>query len=93
MKEAEEEDRLIRNQQEKEARRQAIANQNDQRYSKQVYEANNRKAESQKNNTMIRRQKEAEMMKNASIKEMIRKQKYDANDRKEMVSPLYILCC
>ena len=35
---------------------------------------------------MIRRQKEAEMMKNASIKEMIRKQKLDANDRKDMVS-------
>ena len=35
---------------------------------------------------MIRRQKEAEMMKNASIKEMIRKQKLDATDRKEMVS-------
>lgn len=33
---------------------------------------------------MIRRQKEAEMMKNASIKEMIRKQKMDANDRKDM---------
>ena len=35
---------------------------------------------------MIRRQKEAEMMKNASIKEMIRKQKMDANDRRDMVS-------
>jgi hypothetical protein len=35
---------------------------------------------------MIRRQKEAEMMKNASIKEMIRKQKMDANERKEHVS-------
>ena len=35
---------------------------------------------------MIRRQKEAEMMKNASIKEMIRKQKMDATDRKDMVS-------
>ena len=49
-------------------------------------EANNRKVESEKNNDLIRRQKQAEMMKNASIKEMIRKQKYDANDRKAMVS-------
>ena len=44
------------------------------------------KVQSQKNTLMIRRQKEAEMMKNASIKEMIRKQKMDANDRKDMVS-------
>ena len=35
---------------------------------------------------MIRRQKEQEHMKNASVKEMIRKQKAEAEERKEMVS-------
>ncbi len=35
---------------------------------------------------MVRRQKEAEMAKNNSIKEMIRKQKMDAEERKAMVS-------
>ena len=35
---------------------------------------------------MIRRQKEQEHMKNASVKEMIRKQKLEAEERKEMVS-------
>lgn len=32
------------------------------------------------------RQKQGEMMKNASIKEMIKKQKMDAMDRRELVS-------
>ena len=50
------------------------------------------KMQSQKNNLMIRRQKEAEMMKNASIKEMIRKQKLDASDRRELVSGSPIYC-
>ena len=53
---------------------------------KQMNEANNRKLERSKNNNMIGRQREAEHMKNASIKEMIRKQKMDANDRRAMVS-------
>ena len=38
---------------------------------------------------MVRRQKEAEMAKNNSIKEMIRKQKMDAEERKQMVSELF----
>ncbi len=37
---------------------------------------------------MVRRQKEAEMAKNNSIKEMIRKQKMDAEERKAMVSTI-----
>lgn len=35
---------------------------------------------------MIRRQKEQEQMKNQSVKEMIRKQKQEAEERKDMVS-------
>ena len=38
---------------------------------------------------MVRRQKEAEMAKNNSIKEMIRKQKMDAEERKAMVSGIF----
>lgn len=44
------------------------------------------KEDSNKNSMIIRRQKEQEVMKNNSIKEMIRKQKMDAEERKEMVS-------
>ena len=44
------------------------------------------KEDSNKNSMIIRRQKEQEVMKNNSIKEMIRKQKQDAEERKEMVS-------
>lgn len=49
-------------------------------------EAQRLKEESSKNSMIIRRQKEQEVMKNNSIKEMIRKQKMDAEERKEMVS-------
>jgi hypothetical protein len=49
-------------------------------------EAQRLKEESTKNGMIIRRQKEQEVMKNSSIKEMIRKQKMDAEERKELVS-------
>ena len=60
--------------------------QNQLKQLRQMNEAQRLKEETNKNNMIIRRQKEQEVMKNNSIKEMIRKQKCDAEERKEMVS-------
>ena len=49
-------------------------------------EANRWKEESIKNSQIIALQKEQEYMKNNNIKEMIRQQKLQAEDRKRMVS-------
>ena len=49
-------------------------------------EANRLKEESIKNSQIIALQKEQEYMKNNNIKEMIRQQKLQAEDRKRMVS-------
>ena len=70
----------------REQTRRAIMEQNQLKQLRQVNEAQRLKYESTKNGMIIRRQKEQEVMKNSSIKEMIRKQKLDAEDRKEMVS-------
>ena len=70
----------------REQTRRAIMEQNQLKQLRQVNEAQRLKDESTKNGMIIRRQKEQEVMKNSSIKEMIRKQKLDAEDRKEMVS-------
>lgn len=44
------------------------------------------KEERARNQNIIRRQKEAELMKNNNVKQMIRQQKLMAEERKEMVS-------
>lgn len=48
------------------------------------------KEESQKNSQIIQLQREQEYMKNSSIKEMIRHQKMQAEERKHQVSPVLI---
>ena len=53
---------------------------------KQAAEAQRLKEESARAAMQITRQREAEAAKNSSIKEMIRQQKAEAMDRKEMVS-------
>ena len=53
---------------------------------KQQEEANRLKEEKMRNEQIIRRQKEAEMIKNNNVKQMIRQQKLMAEERKEMVS-------
>ena len=49
-------------------------------------EADQLKMERQKNEQLIQMQKEQEVMKNSSIKDMIRSQKMMAEEKKEMVS-------
>lgn len=49
-------------------------------------EADQLKMERQKNEQLIQMQKEQEVMKNSSIKDMIRQQKMMAEEKKEMVS-------
>jgi hypothetical protein len=49
---------------------------------KQMSEAQRLKQETQKNEQIINLQKEQEYMKNNSIKEMIRQQKLEAEERK-----------
>lgn len=53
---------------------------------KQIREADQLKMERQKNEQLIQMQKEQEVMKNSSIKDMIRSQKMMAEEKKEMVS-------
>ena len=53
---------------------------------KQMREADQLKMERQKNEQLIQMQKEQEVMKNSSIKDMIRQQKMMAEEKKEMVS-------
>lgn len=44
------------------------------------------KEEKARNEQIVRRQREAELMKNNNVKQMIRQQKLMAEERKEMVS-------
>ena len=85
-REAEEEARLETNLAQKEATRQAIMSQNQHKQMKQISEAQRLKDESAKNAQIIALQKEQEYMKNNNIKEMIRQQKLEAEERKRLVS-------
>jgi hypothetical protein len=53
---------------------------------KQNEEALRLKEDKARNENIIRRQREAELMKNNNVKQMIRQQKLMAEERKEMVS-------
>ena len=57
---------------------------------KQIQEAQRLKEESMKNAQIIALQKEQEYMKNNNIKEMIRQQKLEAEERKRLVSYIYV---
>lgn len=61
-------------------------NQNQALMMKQQEEALRLKDERNRNEQIIRRQKEAEMIKNNNVKQMVRQQKLMAEERKEMVS-------
>ena len=63
--------------------------QNQQLQMKQLSEAQRLKEESAKNSQIIALQKEQEYMKNNNIKEMIRQQKLEAEERKRLVSYLF----
>ena len=85
-REAEEDALLENNLAQREATRQAIHAQNQAKQMKQIQEAQRLKEESAKNAQIIALQKEQEYMKNNNIKEMIRQQKLEAEERKRLVS-------
>ena len=58
---------------------------------KQIHEANRLKEERMRNEQIIAMQKEQEYMKNNSIKQMIREQKHQAEQRKQLVSNLFMI--
>lgn len=66
--------------------RQNIMSQNQMVQMKSQEEAIKLKEEKARNENIIRRQREAELMKNNNVKQMIRQQKLMAEERKEMVS-------